>query len=181
MSSCSPNQDDRWPQRKGHCLQCRCVFGEGNGWDILYDLVDVWPLGSQTAWQLNFILVTKGGKKTSAINNCCPGGKPLPQAALGPQTASRPACPRLATGRLRDSGSPGAQWEAGERVKGSRAWVQIEVSQIVDKLSKGNRQLPSQRTFHPANLLLTHSQVAVAAPTSGLSPLLGGLSPASFP
>lgn len=71
--------------------------------------------------------------------------------------------------------------EAGERVEGSRAWVQSEVSQIVDKLRKGNRQLPSQRTFHPANPFLTHSQVAVAAPTSGLSPLLGGLSPASFP
>lgn len=157
------------------------MFGEGNGWDILYDLVDVWHLGSQTSWQLNFILVTKGGEKTLAINNCCPGRGPLPQAALGPLAASRPVCPRLATGRLRDSGGPGAQWEAGERVKGSRAWVQSEVSQIVDKLSKGNRQLPSQRTFHPANLLLTHSQVAVAAPTSGLSPLLGGLSPASFP
>lgn len=57
--------------------------------------------------------------------------------------------------------------EAGERVEGSRAWVQSEVSQIVDKLRRGNRQLPSQRTFHPANLLLTHSQVAVPAPTSG--------------
>lgn len=140
---------------------------------------DLW--GSQTSWQLKFILVTKGGEKTSAINNCCPGRRPLPEAAHGPQAVSRPVCPRLATGRLRDSVGLGAQREAGERVKGSRAWVQSEVSQIVDKLSKGNRQLPSQRTFHPANLLLTHSQVAVAAPTSGLSPLLGGLSPASFP
>lgn len=45
----------------------------------------------------------------------------------------------------------GEGWEEG----GLGGWVQSKVSQISDKLSKRNRQLSLQWTFHPANLLLT--------------------------
>lgn len=63
------------------------LFGEGNGWHILYGLVDVWPLRPQTLWQLDFILVSKDAEKTSAINNCCPGTRTLP-----PGSPRAPGC-----------------------------------------------------------------------------------------
>lgn len=69
--------------------------------------------------------------------------------------------------------------EAGGRgARGLGAWVQSKVSQIVDKLGERNRQHPSRRTFHPANLLLARSQVAAAPPVALAS---GVLSPGSCP
>lgn len=61
-----------------------------------------------------------------------------PGAARGPEASSRPA----RAGGLVAAWKPGG--EAGERGKGSGAWVQSKVSQIVDKLGEGNRQLPSR-------------------------------------
>lgn len=99
----------------------------------------VWEPGPRQ--QLDFILVTKDGK-VQVVNHCLagqpasppgqPSGRGLFQAGVSPQGG------RSGGGAREPSG------EAGEKGRGLGAWVQSKVSQIVDKLSEGNRQLPSR-------------------------------------